>query len=183
MLIAQRHLGDLFRGNDRIKALRLAAQSGKACRCGMTGGSLQLLHGFKIVFRGSFAQCAQHTAGELEGRCGGKHHHGHALTLFLCSHMESHSGVGIAQVAILFVAGTDLPCHLVLAAPAAGEGLLNGGQRLGTDGVAAGGSQLLHKACYLASLPVTWYSRRSRLEDTRMSMLGEVVLKNSRFAV
>ena len=109
MLIAQRHLSDLCRGNDGIKALRLAAQSGKACRCGVTGGSLQLLHGFKIVFRGGFAQCAQHAAGELEGRCGGKHHHGHALPLFLCSHMEGHGGVGIAQVAVLFVAGTDLP--------------------------------------------------------------------------
>ena len=41
------------------------------------------------------------------------------------------------EIAILLIAGTDLPCHLFLAAPAAAKAFLNGGQRLGPDGIAA----------------------------------------------
>ena len=46
-LIAQRHLGDLRRIDHGVKALRLLAQRGKACRCGMRGSCFQLLHCFK----------------------------------------------------------------------------------------------------------------------------------------
>ena len=63
--------------------------------------------------------------------------------------MEGHSGVGIAEIAILLIAGTDLPCHLFLAAPAAAKAFLNGGQRLGPDGIAAGFRQALHQARHL----------------------------------
>ena len=136
-LIAQRHLGDLRRIDHGVKALRLLAQCGKACRCGMLGSCFQLLHCFKIIFRGGAAQCFQHTARELEGRRGGQHHHGHALALFLRCHMERNGGVGITQIIVLLVADTDLPCHFFLTAPAAGEVLLNGSQRLRTHGVAA----------------------------------------------
>ena len=115
----------------------------------MRGSCFQLLHCFKIIFRGGAAQCFQHTARELEGRRGGQHHHGHPFALFLCSHMEGHCGVRIAQVVVLLIAGTDLPCHFFLTAPAAGEVLLNGSQRLRTHSIAAGLGKALHQARHL----------------------------------
>ena len=58
--------------------------------------------------------------------------------------MERDCRVGIAEVAILLVAGANLPCHLLLAAPAAAKAFLNGFQRLGADGIAARLGQALH---------------------------------------
>lgn len=66
-LIAQRHLGDLRRIDHGVKALRLLAQRGKACRCGMRGSCFQLLHCFKIIFRGGAAQCYSTLRGNLKG--------------------------------------------------------------------------------------------------------------------
>ena len=63
--------------------------------------------------------------------------------------MEGHRRVGIAEVAVLFVTGADLPCHLLLAAPAAREALLNGPERFGADGVAAGLGKALHQRGHL----------------------------------
>lgn len=97
--------------------------------------------------------------------------------------MEGHSGVGIAEIAILLIAGTDLPCHLFLAAPAAAKAFLNGGQRLGPDGIAADFRQALHQARHLGIAAGDVIEQALQIEDTRISMLGEVVLKNSRLAV
>ena len=114
-----------------MTVLNRSAFCRRAARLAGAAGSLfQRLHGLEVVLRGSVAQSFQHAARELEGRGGGKHHHRHAVPLLLGGDMESHRRMGVAEVAVLLVAGADLPCHLFLTAPAAVEALLNGLQRL-----------------------------------------------------